>query len=203
MMLTVLTYFGYTACNSEDQPFGECTLHKMPDISHVMGVAPLNKLYAIMLTIYSATKQAEARAYYNYLSTFVSPLVNNFLFFVAVVAMITGPGIGYWDCYFDMDTHCLMAGIFSGAEVIYLYSLCYIMSKNREQFGPHAQHVITRMQYLLAFIAVSELCSLLPSILPFGHIFAAYGEWIAFYTDFIIRFQLAAVIRYTSHVSRD
>jgi len=194
MMLSVIAIYGWISCR--DQRFGECSLDNFADISHVMGTAPNNKLYAIMLTVYSAAKQAEARAYYNRLSTFVSPLANNFLFFIAVVAMITGPGIGYWDCYFDMDTHCLMAGIFSGAEVIYLYSFCYIMTKNREQFGPHAQHVITRVQYQLAFIAIMEVFSLVPAISPIN--FSEIGEWVAFFSDFIIRFQLAAVMRYTS-----
>ena len=41
-----------------------------------MGVAPLNKLYAMMLTVYSFTKQAEARAYYQGLSGFVSAATN-------------------------------------------------------------------------------------------------------------------------------
>ena len=165
MMLLTISYFGVRAC-TEDLRFGECTLDNFPDISHLMGAPPLNKLYAIMLTVYSAAKQAETRAYYNKLSTFVRPLVNNFLVFVAIVAMITGPAIGYWDCYFDMDTHCLMSGIFSGAEVIYLYSFCYIMTKNREQFGPHAQHVITRVQYQLAFVAIIEVFTLVPAISP-------------------------------------
>jgi len=201
MMITAISYFGVVAC-TQDLRFGECTLNNFPDISHLMGAPPLNKLYAIMLTVYSAAKQAEARAYYNKLSTFVRPLVNNFLFIVAVVAMITGPGIGYYDVYFDIDTHCLMTDIFTYSEVIYLYTLCWIMSHNREQFGPHAQHVITRVQYQLLFVAFVGLCMRFPSILGIDAI-AEIGEWLSFFSDFIIRFQIAAVIRYTSKVVRD
>jgi len=186
MMITVISYFGVVAC-TQDLRFGECTLDNFPDISHLLGAAPLNKLYAIMLTVYSATKQAEARAYYDRLSTFVSPLVNNFLFFVAVVAMISGPCIGYWDVYYDIDTHCFVTSVFTYSEVIYLYSLCYIMSKNREQFGPHAQHVITRVQIQLGFVALVGLSMAFPEFLGIGAM-AEIGEWLSFFSDFIIRF---------------
>ena len=58
MMAVGISYFGVKACQAET--FGVCTLQQLPDISHVMGVAPLNKLYAIMLTVYSASKMWEA-----------------------------------------------------------------------------------------------------------------------------------------------
>jgi hypothetical protein len=73
-----------------------------------MGVTPLNKLYSIMLTIYSCTKQAEARAYHDRLSGFVSPLVNSLLLLAALASFIFGPCIGFWDCYYDMDIHCFV-----------------------------------------------------------------------------------------------
>jgi hypothetical protein len=104
MMASIIAVCGYQAC--QEGKF-ECTLQKFPDISHVMGGPPLNKLYSIMLTVYSCTKQAEARAYYNRLSGFVSPLVNNFLLFAATVSFIFGPLIGFFDCYYDMDMHML------------------------------------------------------------------------------------------------
>jgi len=201
MMLLTISYFGVRAC-TEDLRFGECTLDNFPDISHLMGAPPLNKLYAIMLTVYSAAKMAEARAYYNKLSTFVRPLANNFLFFVAVVAMVFGPAIGYFDVYFAFEIHCFVTDVFTYSEVIYLYTLCWIMSHNREQFGPHAQHVITRVQYQLLFVAFVGLCMGHPGILGIDAI-AEIGEWLAFFSDFIIRFQIAAVIRYTSKIVRD
>jgi len=131
MMAVLIAYFGWVAC-TQDLRFGVCSVDNFMDISHLMGNPPLNKLYAIMLTVYSATKQAEARAYYNRLSTFVSPLVNNFLFFAAVVAMIAGPGIGYYDTYFNIDMHMHFTTTFVVAEVIYLYTLVYLMDKNHE-----------------------------------------------------------------------
>jgi len=116
MMATLIAYFGWVACTS-DKRFGECSLDNFFDISHLMGNPPLNKLYAIMLTVYSATKQAEHRAYFNRLSTFVSPILNYFIFFAACVAMIAGPGIGYYDTYFNIDMHMFFTTTFVIAEV--------------------------------------------------------------------------------------
>jgi len=104
MMITIISYVGYLACTQWGY-YGKCGVDNIPDISQVMGDPPVNKLYAIMLTIYSATKLAEARAYYNRLSTFVSPLFNAFLFGAAVIAMFSGPAIGYYDCFFDLYHH--------------------------------------------------------------------------------------------------
>ena len=130
MMTVVIGYFGWVAC--QDLRFGECSMDNFMDISHLMGNPPSNKLYAIMLTVYSATKFYEASAYYNRLSTFVSPLVNNFLFFAACVAMIAAPGIGYYDCYFNMHMHMTFTTTFVIGEILYLYPLCYILHHNRE-----------------------------------------------------------------------
>lgn len=102
MMAMTISYFGYEACTAGTFV---CTPQSFPDISHLMGNPPLNKLYSIMLTIYSCTKQAEARAYYHRLSGFVSPLMNNVLLLAAVVSFVFGPLIGFFDCYYDMPHH--------------------------------------------------------------------------------------------------
>ena len=99
-----------------------------------MGLAPLNKLYAIMFTVYSFTKQAEARAYHHRLSGFVSPLANGFLLLAASASFIFGPLIGYWDCYYNMDKHMLATQIFTGGEIVYIYFITYLIATNRNQF---------------------------------------------------------------------
>ena len=53
MMATLIAIFGYRACMQGEF---ECTIEHFPDISHVMGVAPLNKLYSIMFVVYSFSK---------------------------------------------------------------------------------------------------------------------------------------------------
>ena len=104
IMAGVIAICGYQACTTGKF---ECTWTSFPDISHVMGGPPENKLYSIMLTIYSCTKQAEARSYHHRISGFVSPLVNNILLLAATASFIFGPLIGYFDCYYDMEHHML------------------------------------------------------------------------------------------------
>ena len=99
-----------------------------------MGVAPLNKLYSIMLTIYSCTKQAEARAWNDKLSSFVSSPMRSFIMLGAIASFIFGPCIGFWDCYYNMDTHCFVTQVFTIGEGVFLFPLVYILHTNRKQF---------------------------------------------------------------------
>jgi hypothetical protein len=172
-----------------------CTIQKFPDISHVMGVAPLNKLYSIMLTVYSCTKQAEARAYHDRLSGFVSPLMNSFLLLAALASFICGPGIGYFDCYYDMDHHMTFTTIFTVGEIVYMYTLVYLISSNRNQFSQEAQPVINRAVNLLYMMVIVGILMQFKNE-TLGISIAQIGEWIAFYTDFYIRFSLASIMKY-------
>ena len=132
MMASIIAICGYIACTGGE--FG-CTLQSWPDISHLMGVAPRNKLYAIMLTIFSCCKQAEARAYHDKLSEIASPLFNSFILLGATASFIFGPLIGYFDCYYDMDHHMLATIIFTVGEAIYVYPVVYLMATNRSNFS--------------------------------------------------------------------
>jgi hypothetical protein len=102
MMSTLILIFSYRACV---QGIFECDLAHWPDISHTMGIQPNNKLYAMMFTIYSFSKQAETRAWYQRLQGVAIPFVNNLMFIPAIMSFIFGPCIGFWDCYYDMDIH--------------------------------------------------------------------------------------------------
>lgn len=53
MMAVIIAICTYQACS--EGAFG-CEVNSWPDISHVMGRAPYNKLYSIMFAIYSCTK---------------------------------------------------------------------------------------------------------------------------------------------------
>ena len=104
MMAGLLALFGYRACLQGEF---ECSLNNFPDISHVMGVAPLNKLYAMMLTVYSFTKQLEARAYHDRLTSIgVSSTTTSILLVCALASFIFGPCIGYFDVYYNVHLHC-------------------------------------------------------------------------------------------------
>ena len=160
-----------------------------------MGVAPRNKLYAIMLTIYSCTKQAEARAYHDRLSTFVSPLVNSFVLIAATASFIFGPGIGYWDCYFDMDMHMFATKIFTIGEIIYVFCVVYLVASNRTQF-PQSVHsnIDTCVTSLYMILIVGIFMQIGNARL--GINMNQIGEWIAFFTDFLIRYNLAIIMKY-------
>lgn len=196
MMASVIALCGYQAC--QEGKF-ECTWQHFPDISHVMGGPPLNKLYSIMLTIYSCTKQAEARAYHDRLSTFVSPLANGLLLLAATVSFIFGPLIGYFDCYYDMHHHMQATGLFTGGEIVYIYGIVYLLATNRSQFDASASAAIDRCILALIIVAIDGyLMQLGPEAL--GISIHQIGEWVAFYLDFFVRYQLSTIIRYKSQV---
>ena len=107
-----------------------------------------------MLTIYSCTKQAEARAYHDKLSTMVSPMYSNVLLLAALASFIFGPCIGYFDCYFDMTHHMLSAKIFTLGEIIYVCGVVYAVCQNRNQFSPEANSTINVCVKALAVMAI-------------------------------------------------
>ena len=152
-----------------------------------------------MLALYSCVKQAEARAYYNRLSGFVSPLVNNILLLAALVSFIFGPLIGFFDTYYDLDHHMLATGLFTGGEVVYIYTIMYLICTNREQFPASAGNSIFYIKISLTIVAITGLVMHFNQDFP-GYAINQMGEWIAFFNDFFIRFHIASFIRYTGKV---
>ena len=164
-----------------------------------MGGPPLNKLYAMMLTAYSMTKQAEARAYHDRLSSFVSPTLNNVLLFFALMSFICGPGIGYFDCYYNMDWHMFFTGWFTAGEIFYVVILVYVIHTNRNQFDASTYPLINRCLFALFIAAIDGLFMHFADNFPGVHV-NQIGEWIAFYIDFFCRYNLAMIIKYRSEV---
>lgn len=139
-MMCTLVHFLVQACT--DGSF-TCSTHDLPDISHVMGRAPYNKLYSIMLTIYSCSKQAEARAYFHRLQPVISPVLNYVMLGAAAVSFLFGPMIGFFDVYYDKPHHMQVVKYFTIGEVVYIYSMLYVVSAYRNNFGPQASNYIT------------------------------------------------------------
>ena len=195
-MATLIAIFGYRSCVS-----GEfvCTVAKFPDISHIMGVAPLNKLYSIMFTVYSFSIQAQVRAYDQKLSGFVNPMIRNVLLLAALTSFIFGPCIGIWDCYYDMDIHMWVTTLFVGGEAVYLYILVAILHFNRSQFAPSASTIIDSC--ILAMCLVAVVRYFMDEGVP-GVATDQIGEWIAFYSDFFVRFQLSRIMKFNSELKR-
>jgi hypothetical protein len=196
MMASLIAIFGYQACSTGRF---QCDIAHFPDISHLMGGPPLNKLYAMMLTAYSMTKQAEARAYHDRLSSFVSPTLNNLLLVFALMSFICGPGIGFFDCYYNMDWHMWFTGWFTFGEIFYVVILVYVIHTNRTQFQASTYPLIDRCMYALGIAAIVGLCMHFNDHFP-GVNVNQIGEWIAFYMDFFCRYNLAMIIKYRSEV---
>ncbi len=154
MMASIIAVFAYKACSEGDFP---CTGQDFPGVSHIMGVAPLNKLYSIMLAIYSCVKQAEARAYHDRLSSFVSPTLNNFLLLCAAASFIFGPCIGYFDVYYNSHIHGQVTSIFTIGEVLYLAVLVYVMYTNMNQFEASSHGTISLCALAMSIAAVSGI----------------------------------------------
>ena len=166
-----------------------------------MGVAPLNKLYAMMLTMYSFTKQAEARAYYQGLSGFVSGTTNSILLVCSAASFFFGPCIGYFDTYYNVHIHCKVTQIFTIGELGYVFYMTYLLHTNRSEFTPAASSSISRcvlgvFVILLDAILMSEIGGATLGIPAKNQI----GEWVAFYTIFFVRYNLAEVMRYKNEV---
>jgi hypothetical protein len=131
MMASLIAIIGYYDCSNG---LLECDTKDFPGISHVMAIPPWNKLYAIMLTIYSCTKQAETRAYHHKLSGIASPLVNNLLLLFSLAAIIFGPLIGFYDVLYDSHMHGQVTRIFVIGEVGYCFLITGVLNGSRDKF---------------------------------------------------------------------
>ena len=194
MMASVLAFFCYIACFTNKYV---CTWKKFPDISHVMGRPPLNQLYSIMLTLYSYTKLAETRVHYDKLVPFAPPFATAILVLSSIVSFVMGPCIGYFDCYFNMQMHVLSAGYFTLGELIYVFTIVIVVSSNRDRFGSDANYYIDNCILALVLMAVVGVL-MQYSNNTLGFAMSQFGEWIAFYSDFFIRYNLASIMKYKS-----
>ena len=131
MMCGILLTCGYIRCT--DGTF-QCTNTKIPDISHVMGQAPLNKLYAIMLTAYAANKQAYERAQHQRLQGIASQGTLTALLIYGALSCIFGPMIGFFDVYYDMHVHCFVVALFCVGEVLYVLTMTAVLNSSRALF---------------------------------------------------------------------
>ena len=199
MMGTLLIGCGLYKCS--DGTF-ECSLNSYPDISHVMGLPPLNKLYAIMLTCYSCAKQAYARAYFQRLQPLVSPVTNYFLLGCAVVSIVFGPMIGFFDTYWDVQIHVKVTALFTLGELFYVLTISTVIDWNQASF-PQEQQLNIQALLLCRFIAVVLI------VVSTGAGFINYDlgnyshtiEWLAFNMLFVIYGVLSATMKYNSVVT--
>ncbi len=82
--------------------------------------------------------------------------------------------------------------IFSAGEIAYLTSMCWLVISKRELFHKDVQMKIDHLKTLLILMAIALLSSFL-AFLRFD-MALQIAEWVAFYSDFILRMALAQIL---------
>ncbi len=185
---------GYISCTNGTF---ECDSQKFPDISHVMGKAPLNKLYAIMLTGYAFVKQAYVRAYHHRLTGIASQSTNQLLLIYGIISCVFGPMIGYFDCYYNMTVHCTVVALFVVGEVLYIFTATSILNGARNQFPDAAQSSINTLVTCRTITIVLGVVTLGAKVLGINiDPYSAYIEWTLFNMSFYIFGVLGNIMPY-------
>ena len=183
-MGAIIIYCGYVGCT--DGTF-TCDDHSFPDISHVMGKAPLNKLYAIMLTWYACVKQAYVRAYHDRLQGVASPGTNKALLIYGVISCIFGPMIGFFDVYYNMQVHCFVVALFVIGEVLYILTMTAVLNETRSQWPLSAQGSIDNLVFCRLVTVVLGVVTLGAKVIGKNiDPYSAYIEWALFNLSFYI-----------------
>jgi hypothetical protein len=202
MMAVCLLTCGYQACESGRY---KCNLQELPDVSHVMGIAPLNKLYSIMLTFYSFNKLNYVRAFYQNISTIPgTEQKNQLLMCFGILSVICAPMIGFFDVFYDMKMHCTFTSLFVIGEVGYVCTITSVLKNHRDYYpGDKAQKQINTMILMRAIIVIE-------GIITYGTKY--YGidigagrniiEWAVFHETFYVFAVLTELMPYTLKVVR-
>jgi hypothetical protein len=198
LMGTIMIVCGYIQCN--DGTF-DCSTGKVPDISHVMGRAPLNKLYAIMLTFYAFNKQANVRSFHHSLQGIVSEGTRQWMVILGIMCCLFGPCIGYWDVYFNMPVHCFVVALFCVGEVGYALTAIAAVNSARDKFPQSAQSSIDTLVTCRMITIVLGVVTLGAKVIglnldPYG----SWIEWILFNMSFYIIAVLSSVMPYNDVV---
>ena len=129
MMASIILVCGYDRCT--DGSFETSCTEQLPSISKVMGFAPINKLYAMMLTFFAITKVQNIRVAYDRIQSFTSSNLKLALFFFGAAGVIFGPAVGYFDTYDNHEVHCNVTLYFIIGEAGYFVVLLYILNKHK------------------------------------------------------------------------
>ena len=100
-----------------------------------MGIAPLNKLYSIMLTFYSFNKLNYVRAFYQNISTIPgTEQKNQLLLCFGLLSVICAPMIGFFDVFYDMKMHCTFTSLFVIGEVGYVCTITSVLKNHHDYY---------------------------------------------------------------------
>jgi len=143
------------------------------------------------------------RAYYStYASLGASQLYQSLMLIAAVVSCIAGPGIGYFDCYYDLDIHQACTNFFVMGEVVYCLTAISVIVTNRDKFT-QSSYVQSRIDYLIYCRYFAVLLGVVKFYQSYGYdigVWDAYIEWLAFNASFLIFGLLSCVMPYTLKV---
>ena len=193
-MCAGLLVCGYIKCSDGEY---QCTGDSFPDISHVMGHPPTNKLYAIMLTVYAFVKQAQVRAFHHRLSGIASPCTSTAMLVYGFMSCVFGPMIGYFDVYYDMPVHCFVVALFVVGEVLYIFTATGVLNSCRDKFPQSAQSGIDRLVLCRAITVVLGVVTLGTRVVGIKiDPYSSYIEWILFNLSFYIFAVLASIMPY-------
>jgi hypothetical protein len=200
-MGAIIIYCGYLGCT--DGTF-TCDNKSFPDISHVMGKPPLNKLYAIMLTAYACVKQAYVRAYHERLTGIASSGTNKALLIYGAISCIFGPMIGFWDVYYDMHVHCFVVALFVIGEVLYILTMTALLNETRTQWPDSAQASIDRLVTCRLITVVLGVTTLGAKVIGADiDPYSAYIEWTLFNLSFYIFGVMSSIMPFQDVVVPD
>ena len=193
-MASLLLYFGYRACYvTRDY---ECSSTRLPDISHVMGHPPLNKLYAMMLTFYAMVKQEYVRAYNHRLQGICPKFLQMTLLVYACISCICGPAIGYYDVFYDVDKHCTAAALFTLGEILYMFTMVGILNTHREHF-PGYDFTISSLVAMAVMAGLLGVWKLGEDIFDYDiGVWGSIIEWVEFLLSFLMFAVVAHVMPY-------
>ena len=99
----------------------------------------------------------------------------------------------------NMKTHVQVTTYFTSGEVAYLFILVPVLFFNKNQFPGGASPIIDSC--VLGIIVVTCVGAAMHMGVP-GVSTNQIGEWIAFYTDFFVRFQMARLLKFENVVKR-
>jgi hypothetical protein len=166
-----------------------------------MGKAPLNKLYAIMLTAYAYVKQAYVRAYHHRLQGVASPCTQQAMLIYGGMSCVFGPMIGFFDVYYDMQVHCFVVALFVVGEVLYIFTATGVLNSSRGAFPQSVQGGIDTMVNCRNLTIVLGVITLGAKVLSIDiDPYSAYIEWILFNLSFYIFHVLGQIMPYNAVV---
>ena len=143
-MITVPCILCYVGCQRGDYT---CTYEKFPWVSDTMGLFPNDKIYIFIMNFFTAVQFFTFRGYYQKLSTYLSPCVNNTILSFAYVTLVAGPILALFDHYGNDDKddpnrewrhsfHMTGAKLFTLGHIIYTFTLIHVFSSNKDKFAP-------------------------------------------------------------------